>query len=101
VKKAIVYAAKSTADPRGSIPTQLQDGRAMAIREAWEIDGEYADESASVWSGDRGPQLAAAIAHAERFAPCILVVQHSDRLARGDGLKARHLGELYFWALAR
>lgn len=99
MKRAIVYAAKSTADPRGSIPTQLQDGRAMAIREAWEIDGEYADESASAWSGDRGPQLAAAIEHAERIAPCVLVVQHSDRLARGDGLKARHLGELYFWAL--
>jgi len=99
VKRAIVYAAKSTSDPRGSIPTQLQDGRAMAAREAWEIDGEYADEAASAWSGDRGPQLAAAIAHAERIAPCVLVVQHSDRLARGDGLKARHLGELYFWAL--
>jgi site-specific DNA recombinase len=99
VKRAIVYAAKSTADPRGSIPTQLQDGRAMAAREEWELDGEYADESASAWSGDRGPQLAAAIEHAERIAPCVLVVQHSDRLARGDGLKARHLGELYFWAL--
>src|SRR3954463_12853198 len=71
----------------------------MASREGWEIDGEYADESASAWSGDRGPQLAAAIARAERMAPCVLVVQHSDRLARGDGLKARHLGELYFWAL--
>src|SRR4051794_7390039 len=71
----------------------------MAAREAWEIDGEYADESASAWSGDRGPQLAAAIAHAERIAPCVLVVQHSDRLARGDGLNARHHGELYFWAL--
>src|SRR4051812_3331296 len=71
----------------------------MAIRGAWEIDGEYADEAASAWSGDRGPQRAAAIAHAERIAPCILVVQHSDRLARGEGLKARHLGELYFWAL--
>src|SRR4051794_30931581 len=71
----------------------------MAAREAWEIDGEYADESASAWTGDRGPHLAAAIAHAERIAPCVLVVQHSDRLARGDGLNARHLGELYFWAL--
>src|SRR4051794_4637943 len=71
----------------------------MASREGWEIDGEYADESASAWSGDRGPHLAAAIARAERMAPCVLVVQHSDRLARGDGLKARHLGEFYFWAL--
>src|SRR4051812_12191236 len=71
----------------------------MAAREEWQVAGEYADEAASGWSGDRGPQLAAAISHAERLAPCVLVVQHSDRLARGDGLKARHLGELYFWAL--
>jgi site-specific DNA recombinase len=99
VKRAIIYAAKSTADPRGSIPSQLADGRAMAAGEACEIAGEYADEAASAWSGDRGPQLAAAMGHAERIAPCVLVVQHSDRLARGDGLKARHLGELYFWAL--
>jgi site-specific DNA recombinase len=99
VKQAILYAAKSTADPRGSIPTQLSDARAMAVREAWEINGEYSDEAASAWSGDRGPQLAAAMEHAQRIAPCVLVVQHSDRLARGDGLQARHLGELYFWAL--
>jgi hypothetical protein len=45
--RAILYAAKSTADPRGSIPSQLADARAMAAREAWEIDGEYADEAAS------------------------------------------------------
>jgi hypothetical protein len=36
---------------------------------------------------------------AERIAPCVLVVQHSDRLARGDGRTARHLGEIYFWAI--
>jgi DNA invertase Pin-like site-specific DNA recombinase len=85
--RAILYAAKSTADPRGSIPSQLADARAMAAREAWEIDGEYADEAASAWSGDRGPQLAAAMERANRIAPCVLVVQHSDRLARGDGPK--------------
>ena len=34
--------------------------------------------------GDRGPQLAAAIEHADRIAPCVRCVQHSDRLARGD-----------------
>jgi site-specific DNA recombinase len=97
--RAIVYAAKSTEDRHGSIPTQLEDGRAMAGREGWTVAGEYADEAASAWSGDRGPELAAALAHAEREAPCVLVVQHSDRLARGDGRSARHLGELYFWAL--
>jgi DNA invertase Pin-like site-specific DNA recombinase len=97
--RVVLYAAKSTEDKRGSIPTQLEDGRAMAAREGWEIAGEYADEAASAWSGDRGPQLASAIEHAERIAPCVLVVQHSDRLARGDGRTARHLGELYFWAI--
>lgn len=97
--KAILYAAKSTPDPRGSIPTQLEDCRAMATREGWDVAGEYSEESASAWSGDRGPQLAAAIAHAEQIAPAALLVQHSDRLARGDGRKARHLGEIYFWAI--
>jgi DNA invertase Pin-like site-specific DNA recombinase len=97
--KAIVYAAKSTEDTHGSIPTQLEDGRNMAAREGWEIAGEYTDEAASAWSGDRGPELAAAMAHATEIAPCVLIVQHSDRLARGDGRTARHLGELYFWAI--
>lgn len=97
--KVVIYAAKSTADERGSIPTQLEDGRAKAACEGWEVVGEYADEAASAWSGDRGPQLAAAMAHAGQAAPSVLVVQHSDRLARGDGRSARHLGELYFWAL--
>jgi DNA invertase Pin-like site-specific DNA recombinase len=95
--KAILYAAKSTEDKHGSIRTQLADTRAMAEREGWEVIGEYADESASAWSGDRGPQLAAAMEHAEREQG-VLVVQHTDRLARGDGVKARHLIELYLWA---
>jgi site-specific DNA recombinase len=71
----------------------------MAAREGWEVAGEYADEAVSAWTGDRGPQLAAALVHAERMAPCVVVVQHSDRLARGDGRSARHLGEIYFWAI--
>ena len=33
---AVLYAAKSTEDTRGSIPTQLDDGRDMAEREGWE-----------------------------------------------------------------
>jgi site-specific DNA recombinase len=97
--RAIAYGAKSTEDRHGSIPTQLEDCRRMAEREGWQIAGEYADEAASAWSGDRGPELAAAMAHAERIAPCVLCVQHSDRLARGDGRKARHLGRVYFWAI--
>jgi site-specific DNA recombinase len=92
---AILYAAKSTKDPRGSIPTQLEDGRDMAKAQGWTV----LDEDVTAWRGDRGAGLAAAIEHAGRIAPCVLVVQHSDRLARGDGRTARHLGELYFWAI--
>jgi DNA invertase Pin-like site-specific DNA recombinase len=95
--EAILYAAKSTEDKRGSIPTQLADGRAFAQREGLSVVGEYADEAASAWSGDRGPQLAAALDHAGRIG-AQLIVQHSDRLARGDGKQARHLAELFFSA---
>ena len=50
--------------------------------------------------GNRGPRLVAAMEHAERLAPSVLVVQHSDRLARGgDARQARHLVEIVFWAI--
>jgi site-specific DNA recombinase len=96
---AVIYAAKSTADEHGSIPTQLDDGRRLAKQEGWTIAGEYQDEAASAYSGDRGPGLAAAMAHCERIAPCTLIVQHSDRLARGDAREARHLIEIVLWAI--
>ncbi len=96
--KVVIYAAKSTQDERGSIRTQFEDARAMAAREGWTVVGEYQDEAASAWSGNRGQGLSAAMEHAER-EKCGLLVQHSDRLARGDGRDARHLGEIYFWAL--
>lgn len=99
---AVVYAAKSTADTHGSIPDQLADCRAMADREGWEIVAEYGDEGHSAFSGNRGQGLADAKAHAERLAQedasCVLVVQHSDRLARGDGIAADHLVEHVLWA---
>lgn len=99
---AVIYAAKSTDDKHGSIPTQLADCRAMAEREDWEVVAECHDEGKSAYSGNRGQGLADARARAVEVAAehgeCVLVVQHSDRLARGDGLLADHLGELYFWA---
>ena len=49
----------------------------------------------SAYTGDRGDELAAALEHAERLG-ATLIVQHSDRLARGDGKQARHLAELFF-----
>lgn len=97
-QEAIIYAAKSTEDKRGSIPTQLDDCRAFAEKEGLAIAAKYADEAASAWSGDRGPELAAALDHAERIKAA-LIVQHSDRLARGDARQARHLIEVYLWSL--
>jgi DNA invertase Pin-like site-specific DNA recombinase len=95
---AIVYAAKSSEDKHGSIPTQLEDGRALCERDGLTVVGEYQDEAKSAFSGNRGDGLAKAREHAERIAPCALVVQHSDRLARGDGVNAQHLIEIAMWA---
>jgi site-specific DNA recombinase len=97
----VVYAAKSTADEHGSIPTQLADGRALAESEGLEVVAEYQDQSASAYSGNRGPGLERAMEHAARLAPCALIVQHSDRLARGDHKTAKHLLWYALWALER
>ena len=92
---AVLYAAKSTADPRGSIPTQLADCRAAAEVEGREIAAKYSDEAASAYKGNRGEGLTAAKNHAIRLGS-ELWVQHSDRLARGDGITADHLAEIWF-----
>jgi DNA invertase Pin-like site-specific DNA recombinase len=84
--QAVLYAAKSTKDPKGSITGQLKEGREKARAEDWGVAGEYSDEAASAWSGNRGPELIRAMDHAEREG-ATLIVQHSDRLARG-ALKA-------------
>jgi site-specific DNA recombinase len=102
VKPAILYAAKSTEDKHGSIPTQLADCRAMAGREGWTVEDEYQDEAKSAYHGSRGDGLSRAKAHAERLVAegheAVLVVQHSDRLARGDGgREAAHLVEFSLW----
>jgi DNA invertase Pin-like site-specific DNA recombinase len=94
---AILYAAKSTEDRHGSIATQLADGRAFCEREGLAVVDEYEDEKKSAYKGDRGKELADALEHAARIGATV-VVQHSDRLARGDGRKARHLAELFFAA---
>jgi DNA invertase Pin-like site-specific DNA recombinase len=101
---AVIYAAKSTEDKHGSIPTQLEDCRALAKREGWTVVGEYSDEGFSAYSGNRGPDLEAAKTHAARAAKetgtkAILVAQHSDRFARGAGDEpgaADHLAEVWF-----
>src|SRR5215218_2795945 len=99
---AVVYGAKSTTDEHGSIPTQHKQGRELAEHAGLDVgDRLYKDEAASAFKGNRGPGLAAAMAEAERLAgrgECALIVQHSDRLARGDGNRSRHLVELVLWA---
>ncbi|MGH2963826.1 MAG: recombinase family protein [Solirubrobacterales bacterium] len=99
---AVLYGAKSTEDKKGSIGTQLKDVRAMADREGWEVVGEFHDEGFSAFSGNRGPGLkdaeAAAVESAQAGGGAVLVVQHSDRLARGAGFApeaADNLAEVY------
>jgi DNA invertase Pin-like site-specific DNA recombinase len=101
--RVVIYAAKSTADARGSIPTQESDCTAMAEREGWEVAGRYRDENKSAYHGSRGDGLVQARDHAQRLATedgeAAIVVQHTDRLARGDGIAASHLVEVLLWAM--
>jgi site-specific DNA recombinase len=102
-RPAVLYAAKSTADLKLSIPTQLADGQALAEAGGLEVMGRWSDEAASAFHGNRGPGLSQAMAECERLAAehgtCALIVQHSDRLARGDARQARHLIEIVLWAI--
>ena len=91
----VVYAAKSTTDTKGSIGTQLEDCRAAVEREGKTILAEYHDENASGFKGNRGGDLARAKEHAIRDG-AEFWVQHSDRVARGDGITADHLAEVWF-----
>src|SRR5437899_11738825 len=102
---AVLYAAKSTEDKHGSIGTQLEDCRAKATQQGWEIVGEYRDEGFSAYKGNRGPGLAAARERAaeaaEGASAAVLIVQHSDRLGRGAGDApgpAEHLAQIMVWA---
>lgn len=97
----VIYAAKSSEDVRGSIATQLSDARnAIERAGARRVIGEHTDEAASAYRSNRGPGLAAAkrdaTGLAARHGAAELWVQHSDRLARGDGLTADHLAEVFF-----
>ncbi len=97
--RAVIYAAKSTEDKRGSIDTQLADCHQLAEREGWNVVDEFKDEGFSAYRGNRGPGLAGAKDALAKHAPCVLVVQHTDRLARGAGDEpgaADHLMELFF-----
>jgi DNA invertase Pin-like site-specific DNA recombinase len=95
---AILYAAKSTRDEHDSIPDQLLEAHGWADGQGLEVLAGYFEEDVSAYKGDRGEELANALEHAE-LAGATLVVQHSDRLARGDAKQARHLVEIALWAL--
>ena len=86
----VIYAAKSTQDRRGSIPTQIEDCRRAAAERGWQIVSEHTDEGFSAYSRNRGPGLARARAEAGKLAaevgaPVMLLAQHSDRFSRGGG----------------
>jgi DNA invertase Pin-like site-specific DNA recombinase len=111
---AIVYAAKSTDDKHNSIGGkgngergQIDDCRELAAKRSWEVVGEYKDEAKSAFHGSRGDGLAAAMEHCERLAAesktanVALIVQHSDRLARGNIKDAKHLIEYGVWAIKK
>src|SRR5215207_4665009 len=87
--EAVIYAAKSTEDRRGSIPTQIEDGHRLAEREGWKVIGVFKDEGFSSYTGNRGEELAkaerVAVAAAAENGRCFIVSQHSDRVARGAG----------------
>jgi DNA invertase Pin-like site-specific DNA recombinase len=95
-----VYAAKSTEDLRGSIATQLDDCRAAIDREGGRRVIATEHEEVSAFKRSRGPALERAkrlaAEAAERDGHAELWVQHSDRLARGDGLTADHVAEVFF-----
>ena len=102
----VFYAAKSTEDKHGSIPGQFKDGReyvagreGLVHRPEW----EFSDEDESAYHGNRGDDLTRALAKCEElvaeYGRCILHIQHSDRLARGNVTDAKHLVEYTIWAL--
>jgi hypothetical protein len=68
-----------------------------------QVVGVFEDEASSAFSRSRGDGLESAMRLCERLAQdpgaCELWVQHSDRLARGDGRIARHVVEIALWAL--
>jgi DNA invertase Pin-like site-specific DNA recombinase len=103
MRPAVLYAAKSSADEKGSIPNQLREGRELAEGDGRTVVEKFEDEKKSAYTQDRGDGLVAARAECERLVAehgeCALVIQHSDRLARGDGRQAAHLVEYALWAI--
>jgi DNA invertase Pin-like site-specific DNA recombinase len=98
------YAAKSTQDAKGSTDRQHQRMEAAIHAEGREPYGRpYVDEAKSGYHGNRGQDLDAVMAEAERLVAegdhVRLWFDHSDRSSRGDGVEARHTVEVMLWAL--
>jgi site-specific DNA recombinase len=96
--RTVIYAAKSTADERGSIPDQIEQCREYAASLGWEVvEPPESDEAASAYNGSRGPGLVSAKRRAATLAQeggdVALLVFATDRLARGDGRTSAHLVE--------
>jgi DNA invertase Pin-like site-specific DNA recombinase len=106
---AVIYAAKSTPDEKGSTADQI----AQVRKRLDEIGGRevvgkpFDEENVSAYHGNRGPELeaaiTAAIAAADEHGEAELWVFHSSRLARGSGKKAegRSLLRIYVDLLER
>jgi DNA invertase Pin-like site-specific DNA recombinase len=94
----VVYAARSREDARSdeeksttSQTAEVQER--IALVGDREVVGEFAESGRSGYHGERGPELAAAVASAKsaaaRHGEAELWVFHSSRLARGDGTKGK------------
>lgn len=81
---AILYARTARNDACGSIRGQLTDCQALAEREGLTVIADYSDQGVAGHGQSHGPQLAAALHHAEELGAS-LIVQHSDRLSRRAG----------------
>ena len=99
---AVVYAAKSSADPHGSLRTQIEaclaSLPARGLKNSTGILSRTKDSQATAVTVDRVLRKPKRLViEAASVRGCAeLWVEHSDRLARGDGINADHLGEIFF-----
>jgi DNA invertase Pin-like site-specific DNA recombinase len=101
---AVIYAAKSSPDPKDSVASQVTATRARldALGGRRLVAKPFSEENVSGYRRSRGPKLEAAMATAKAVAAeqgqAELWVFHSTRLARGSGRKreARALGEVFY-----
>jgi DNA invertase Pin-like site-specific DNA recombinase len=101
---AVIYAAKSSPDPKDSVASQITATRAKldALGGRSLVAEPFSEENVSGYRRSRGPKLEAAMATAKAAAAehgqAELWVFHSTRLARGSGRirEARALGEVFY-----